>query len=137
MKKDKIFLLFSVLILFSVYFFAGLFKIIRPLQFYESIKAYEILREPILIAFVASFVPFLEVFSAIFLLIPGWKKSSSIVIFFMSLFFLFVIISAYMRGLKIDCGCFGGFLLTETGLTSIIRNIFLLIFSGFVLLKSD
>ncbi len=137
MKGKKIFLYISVLILFLIYFSAGIIKILTPLQFYGAVKSYEIIKEPFAIAIISTVVPFLEVFSAIFLLIPTWRKSSSLLILVLTLIFLFAILSAYLRGINMDCGCFGGVLVGETGLSSIIRNIFLTILSAFVLVKSD
>ncbi len=137
MKRKKIFLYISVLILFLIYFSAGIIKIFTPLQFYGAVRSYEIVKEPFVIAMVTTVVPFLEVFSAIFLLIPAWRKSSSLVILILTLIFLFAILSAHLRGINMDCGCFGGVLIGETGLSSIIRNIFLTILSVFVFVKSD
>lgn len=137
MKKEKIILYISISILFLVYFSAGVIKILTPRQFYGAVMSYEIIKEPFIVAMISSIVPFLEVFSTLFLLIPSWRKSSSLLIFIMSVVFLFAILSAYLRGINMDCGCFGGVLVGETGLSSIIRNIFLSILSAFVFIKSD
>lgn len=133
----KVFLYLSILILFLVYFSAGIIKILTPRQFYGAVLSYEIIKEPFAVAMISSIVPFLEIFSTLFLLIPAWRKSSSLIIFLMSVIFLFAILSAYLRGINMDCGCFGGILVGETGLSSIIRNIFLAFLSAFVFIKSD
>lgn len=137
MKREKILLYTSILILFLIYFSAGVLKIITPLQFYRAVRSYEIVKEPLVVAIISSIVPFVEVFSAVFLLIPGWRKSSSLIILLMTVVFLFAILSAYLRGIRMDCMCFGGFIVGETGLSSIVRNIFLIIASAFVFIKSD
>lgn len=137
MKRGKIILYISILILFLIYLSAGIIKILTPRQFYGAVMSYQIIKEPYAVAMVSSIVPFLEVFSALFLLIPAWRKSSSLIIFLMTVVFLFAILSAYLRGINMDCGCFGGVLVGETGLSSIIRNIFLSFLSAFVFIKSD
>ncbi len=137
MKKVNIFLYISIFILFLIYFSAGIIKILTPRQFYGAVISYEIVKDPFAVAIISSIIPFLEVFCAIFLLIPSWRKSSSLLLLIITLIFLFAILSAYLRGINMDCGCFGGILVGETGLSSIIRNIFLAILSAFVFLKSD
>jgi len=136
-KKVNIFLYISIFILFLIYFSAGIIKILTPRQFYGAVISYEIVKDPFAVAIISSIIPFLEVFCAIFLLIPSWRKSSSLLLLIITLIFLFAILSAYLRGINMDCGCFGGILVGETGLSSIIRNIFLAILSAFVFLKSD
>lgn len=137
MKKEKLLLYLSILILFLIYFSAGVLKILTPMQFYGAVRSYEILKDPFLVAIVSSIVPFIEVFSAVFLLLPAWRKSSSLIIFLMTVVFLFALLFAYFRGINMDCGCFGGVLMGETGLSSIIKNIFLALVSAFVFIKSD
>jgi len=136
-KKGKLLLYISIFLLFLIYFSAGVIKILTPRQFYGAVMSYEIIKDPFAVAMISSIVPFLEVFCAIFLLIPTWRKSSSLLLLIITLIFLFAILSAYLRGINMDCGCFGGVLVGETGLSSIIRNIFLSILSAFVFLKSD
>ncbi len=137
MKRGKILLYSAIFILFTIYFLAGITKIFTPAQFYQAVRSYGIVREPFLVAMLSSILPFFEVFCALFLLIPSWRKSSSLLIFLMTVIFLFAIVSAYLRGLAIDCGCFGGFLIGETGVATIVRNIFLATLSGLIFFKSD
>jgi putative oxidoreductase len=116
------FLLLSLrLILGFVFVYAGAEKIITPVLFAESIGNYQLL-SPFFINITAVLLPWLEIFSGILLLSGAAVKENSLIL--TSLMFVFIVagIVSLLRGLDIDCGCFG----TESvklGMTKILENV--------------
>ncbi len=56
---------------------------------------------------IANTVPWLEIAVAALLLLGPWRVESRVLLFAMLIGFTILKVSAEMRGLKIDCGCFG------------------------------
>ena len=56
----------------------------------------------------AYFLPALELVCGVGVLIPKLRKEAAFLIVVMMLVFIVAIISAWVRGLDISCGCFGG-----------------------------
>lgn len=95
------------IILAGVFAYASFAKIMRPDQFHNAMANYQILPQGVV--FVAAyFLPFLELVCAVALLSKGFFKASASIICIMLLIFIAAIASAWLRGLDIACGCFGG-----------------------------
>lgn len=101
--KNFIFLL--RLIIGIVFIYASHDKIINPEEFAKAIKNYDMLPFS-LINIPALILPYLEIFTGIFLIIGKFKIGSPFLIGLMLVFFLVGLIQAYARGLDINCGCF-------------------------------
>jgi len=56
---------------------------------------------------VAAVLPFLEIYTALLLLTGAWLRAASWLSILMYSMFSVALLSAAMRGLSIDCGCFG------------------------------
>ncbi|WOO43253.1 MauE/DoxX family redox-associated membrane protein [Rubellicoccus peritrichatus] len=94
------------IVMAGLFLYAGAIKVMSPGAFLADIESYRILPyQPSLI--VALYLPFLEIALAIALLIPRWSRPSALILSAMLFVFLVAIISAWMRGLDISCGCFG------------------------------
>jgi uncharacterized membrane protein YphA (DoxX/SURF4 family) len=104
----------SVLLLLRVtigglFLFAAVLKIQDPLQFYFSIKGFQLLPEHILQP-LAFMVPWIEVACGLALLTGAWAKSAALVLGGMLVVFMGAILSVIVRtDIHVECGCFGDF----------------------------
>lgn len=93
----------------GLFLFAAVLKIQDPLQFYFSIKGFQILPEHILQP-LAFMVPWIEVVCGLALLTGTWAKAAALVIGGMLLVFMGAILSVIVRtDIHVECGCFGDF----------------------------
>jgi len=94
------------LVVGGVFIWAGLLKILNPLDFAQSIKNYQIF--PLGVSFfLALFLPWIEIICGIFLILGIFRHTSSLIISVLLVAFLGLIIMTLVRGIDIDCGCFG------------------------------
>lgn len=94
------------LILGGVFIWAGIIKITNPLGFAQDIANYQVLPQS-LSFFLALFLPWIEVICGVFIITGLFLRSSS---FFLSCIlagFLVLIIVTLIRGIDVECGCFG------------------------------
>ncbi|MBU1636401.1 DoxX family membrane protein [bacterium] len=98
------------LALAGLFLYAAYPKIIDPAEFAKAITNYRV-SFPVIgqnyVYAVAMFMPSLEVVVAIGLLIERYKRASSFVAMALMALFTVLILQAVLRGLNIDCGCFG------------------------------
>jgi uncharacterized membrane protein YphA (DoxX/SURF4 family) len=100
--------LVSRLVLGVILFLAGLSKLGVPETMRQSILAYEISLPPALVSFMATALPILEVGLGIWLIAGLFIRFSAVVSVVLMAIFTIAITQAWLRGLNIDCGCFGG-----------------------------
>lgn len=95
-----------VCVLAGVFLYAAHFKILDPAEFARSIRNYRIL--PLsLVNLTAIILPWWEVAAAVALFFPSLRKPGALLTLLMGLVFMGAVISAMVRGLDIECGCFG------------------------------
>ncbi len=94
------------IVLAGIFFYAGWGKILDPTLFAIKIRNYDLLPDP-WVALVAISLPWLEILCAIGIVTRRWERGALMWVVGMLLVFLFGMISAIVRGLDIDCGCFG------------------------------
>ncbi len=94
-------------ILGGLFVYAGVLKAADPIAFLEAIRSFRILPDP-WAALVAMGLPWLEIFSGLGLIFGKFYRGALLVINVLLIVFLGGILSAWARGLDIDCGCFGG-----------------------------
>jgi uncharacterized membrane protein YphA (DoxX/SURF4 family) len=82
----------------------------------------------ILLSFLAIFVPWLEFFLGLSLLLGIAYRTASFLLAVLNLLFALAILSVVARGIEIDCGCFG--LLTDllgipdkADMTAVVRDL--------------
>ena len=133
---SQLFILIARLVLASVFALAALPKIKDPVAFASSVEGYRVLG-PALSNWVALLLPWLELIIGIGILMPWIRRSSGIIIAALLVVFVSLHASAWMRGLEIDCGCFGSEASDKTTnyLRLIIRNFLLLGTCFFVICK--
>lgn len=113
--------------------YAGGLKFAAPETFAAQIQAYRLLPNG-LVPFMAVTLPMVELFLGAALFLPGRPRRAALLgIHLLILIFLAAMLSAYGRGLNIDCGCFG-----NEGLPlpwAMARNLLLLALSTALLLR--
>lgn len=107
MKKFLNILLNLIRIVLGVIFvYAGIPKILRPDEFADAINNYRILPF-FLVNIFAICLPYVELLFGLFLILGFRIKSASFGILILMFVFIAAIISALIRGIDINCGCFG------------------------------
>ena len=94
------------LILGIVFILASIDKIAVPEAFAISVHAYRILPLPV-VNIAALVIPWTELICGLFLLGGILVRPSSFVLSSLLLVFIGAIFTALLRGMNIDCGCFG------------------------------
>jgi putative oxidoreductase len=90
-----------------VFLYASIGKILDPSSFAESLMAYQIFDSPQTVKYLAVTLPWMEWFCGMFLLLGVFVRSVSILTTLLLASFIIAIVSALLRGLEINCGCFG------------------------------
>ncbi|GIH26366.1 hypothetical protein Aph01nite_46760 [Acrocarpospora phusangensis] len=98
---------FARLMLGGVLIAAGWLKIGAPALSVQAVKAYELLPGGVATA-VGYGLPILEIVLGALLVLGLLTRVSAVVAGLLMLAFVAGIASAWARGLRIDCGCFGG-----------------------------
>jgi uncharacterized membrane protein YphA (DoxX/SURF4 family) len=94
------------IIIGGAFIMAGVLKIADPAKFALDVSHYRLAPYE-MINLVAILVPWIEVTVGLFVVTGIWLRAATLVIIGLSLMFLVVISSALVRGLNIECGCFG------------------------------
>ena len=126
------------LILGGVLLVAGALKVSDPYSSATSVRAYQIL--PVDLANLLGFVlPFAEVVIGIFLIVGIWVRLNAIAGGALMVMFIIAIGQAWIRGISLDCGCFGKGGLLETDelpvwnyTIEIARDIVLAVFAFYI-----
>ena len=135
MKKvltNKYFLLLCRIVIGFIFLYAGMEKISDPSGFASSINNYKLLPFP-LVNIAALILPWIEVTAGILLIFGIRVKENAFIISGLLGIFTIAIIISLLRGLNIDCGCFGTLSGTKIGIQKLIENI-LMFLAGVMLL---
>jgi uncharacterized membrane protein YphA (DoxX/SURF4 family) len=95
------------LVLAAVWLIAGVLKAIDPDGTYVAVRAYDLLPRSG-VAVVADVLPWLEVVLGLLLLAGLATRIAAAASAVLLLVFVAGVVQAWVRGLSIDCGCFGG-----------------------------
>jgi len=125
---NKYVIIVSRLLLGFVFIYAAVEKIADPEGFAVSISNYRILPTALINIFAVAF-PWIELISGILIIYGVCVKENSFIIGSLMLIFTVMVLVAVLRGLDIDCGCFGTGDASKVGLTKIIENIVLIVVS--------
>ncbi|MBN1300297.1 MAG: DoxX family membrane protein [Melioribacteraceae bacterium] len=133
--SDRYFLLCIRIVVGFVFIFAGIEKISSPEHFAVSIENYRVFPD-FTINIIAIYIPWLELLTGILLIFGiAVKENASIVSALLAIFILLVF-SAVVRGLDIECGCFGTSDGQKVGLLKIAENLFLFV-AGIIIYLRD
>ncbi|QYJ04314.1 DoxX family membrane protein [Nocardioides panacisoli] len=91
----------------GVWIVAGALKVTDPRASVEAVRAYELLPGS-LVEPVGLVLPALELGIGIALVVGALTRGAAVVSAVLFLAFIVGIASVWMRGIEIDCGCFGG-----------------------------
>jgi len=89
-----------------LFVYAGAIKIAEPAALLVDIENYRIL--PYQLAWLAAvFLPPFEILCGLALWLPGRRRTGAVLLFGLMTVFTIALLSAWVRGLDIHCGCFG------------------------------
>ncbi len=120
------------IILGVVFLYASIGKVYEPNLFLKEISNYKVFPE-ILAQIIAITIPWYELILALFLIFGIRLRTSSLLVFILLFSFTVLVISAWVRGLNINCGCFSHYI-EYVGLRKVVENVILMIFSLYIFL---
>ena len=137
MKKDKLryITLVARLIVGVVLIYASLSKIPNSFYFSIQIENYRIVGRGIA-RMVAVTLPWIELVTGLCLIAGWWLRPASFIANGLFLLFIVGIISALVRGLDIECGCFGSGIHETVSFSLLLRDIVLFGFCMFIFLST-
>ncbi len=115
----------------AVFIWSGWVKLRDPAAFLVSVRGFRILPDP-LAAWLALGLPWLEVLAGLAVLVGLLRRGGLLLLNASLVVFAIALASAWLRGLDVECGCFG----KGTGATSIaaamVRDVVLLLAGGWL-----
>ena len=90
----------------GIFIYAGVLKVLDPVQFAHDIDNYKILPWPICVA-LAFYLPWLEIFCGLALVVRFLYRGALSILTASIVVFTLATVAAKVRGLDITCGCFG------------------------------
>jgi uncharacterized membrane protein YphA (DoxX/SURF4 family) len=131
MLKNKTLLVVFRLVLGGLFVYAGIVKVLDPLDFAQDIRNYRLVGQAL--SFLAAVVlPWLEILAGVALAAGVWKRASALIITGLLVFFILLTLVTIARGLDVECGCFGA-LSRKSGFGVILEDLGML-FMGLGLL---
>ncbi|CAA9418588.1 MAG: hypothetical protein AVDCRST_MAG66-2504 [uncultured Pseudonocardia sp.] len=106
----------------AVWLLSGVPKALDPDQTYVAVRAYQVL-PPLGVELVAAILPWLEIALAVLLLLGLGTRAVAAVSAGLLVVFIAGVTQAWVRGLSIDCGCFGGGGAVDPGETTYVAEL--------------
>jgi len=104
--RNRAVLLAFSLVVGGVFVWAAVLKIRDPLAFAQSVANYKIVCN--LVAFwIGLLLPWLELAAGAFLIVGLWRRTSALLLSAMLAGFIVLVAVTMIRGIDVDCGCFG------------------------------
>ncbi len=131
---NKNFVIISEILIGFLFIYSGYSKIENIFDFSLTVAKYGLLPSKIITLF-SLIIPFFEIIAGFFLISGFLKEGAYSVLLFLLLMFTTAVVTAYLRGLNFECGCFEIFgKEPKTGILLFIRNILLILIltNGFV-----
>jgi hypothetical protein len=94
------------LLIGTVFVYTGAVKAIAPASFYQSVQNYRLVSDSAA-ATIAAYLPWLEITCGAGLMFRQTRHGAALLLTCACILFLGVQLSAWWRGLRIACGCFG------------------------------
>ena len=124
----------------AVFLTSGTVKALDPRETLVAVQGYQLFSSTAA-SVIASILPFLEIGVGLLLLVGMATRLAAILGAVLLLAFIAGVISAAVRGLAIDCGCFGGGGQVATGATTytleILRDVGFLAMAGWLIRRSE
>ncbi len=134
MLRNRILIRVFSLIVGGLFIWAGILKIIDPLDFARNVSNYRVL-PPKLSLVVAITLPWIELLCGIFIIIGIWRRASALLISLLLIGFIALIGITIIRGISVDCGCFGTFS-RKADFILMAQDLGMLLLSGTVFFKA-
>jgi uncharacterized membrane protein YphA (DoxX/SURF4 family) len=103
--ENKNFVIFARFVLGAIFVYASFDKMANPPEFLKIIHNYKLLpvqlENPL-----AIFLPWMEFFTGIFLIVGKWEKGALLIYNTLMVIFVIALAQALIRSLDISCGCF-------------------------------
>ncbi len=122
------------LVLGGLFVFAGTAKIYDPATFAIELERYQLLPWKICAA-AADYLPWVEFLAGLCLFLKSFERGAVLLITLLLGVFTLALASALVRGLNIDCGCFGHTFASTGTILPILRNLVLLLLAGILWTK--
>ena len=94
------------LVVGAIFIYAGILKVVDPVQFARDIDNYKMLPWPATVA-LALYLPWLEILCGLALIIRRLHRGAVLLLIGLTIAFIVASVIAKARGLDISCGCFG------------------------------
>ncbi|MGI8820729.1 MAG: MauE/DoxX family redox-associated membrane protein [Chthoniobacterales bacterium] len=89
-----------------VFIYAGVLKALDPVKFASDIQNFHLLSYPLAVR-LAFYLPWLEIICGLGL-IGGWlREGATAILTGLTVIFILATVAAKVRGINLDCGCFG------------------------------
>ena len=119
----------------GLFVFAGVNKLLDPLEFLEELARYQLWPEAYVWKLVVWFLPTLEIVLGGSLLAGFWKREAAGLLLGLTALFTLAILLSWSRGLNISCGCFGPWKYGDSYLGWIVRDVLLMTALSLLLLE--
>jgi uncharacterized membrane protein YphA (DoxX/SURF4 family) len=132
MIRNRTVLFIFRMVLGGLFIYAGAVKVGAPLDFAQSVRNYQLVGQSL--SFIAALVlPWLEIVAGAFLIAGIWKRGAALAVSSLLVFFIALTVVTMIRGLDIDCGCFGA-VDRKAGLSVILEDLGMLFLGAALLL---
>ncbi len=106
MIRNKTVLLLFRLAVGGLFIYAGVLKVTDTLEFAQDVRNYRLAGQS-LSFLTAVFLPWLEIIAGFFLVTGIMKRASALLVSFMLAVFILLVGVTIVRGIDVECGCFG------------------------------
>ncbi|MCK5405811.1 MAG: DoxX family membrane protein [Candidatus Krumholzibacteria bacterium] len=130
---NKVFIFALRIVLGGMFIYSSTHKIWSPEEFAIAIRSYELLPVGLTNLF-ALLIAWSEALAGIMLILGVMTKKAAGAILLMLVMFTVAVLATMIKGLVIDCGCFGADDNQSTSLPLVIRNLFLIAAAAMVML---
>lgn len=120
----------------AMFLYAAWEKILHPLQFAISVRAYQIVPIPLSNLFAIA-LPWSEAVAGVLLIVGAFTRKAAGAVVLLLLVFIAAIATVTVRGMVVDCGCFGAEGGSSTGPVLLVRNVLLLVAAYLVMRYND
>lgn len=103
--RERLSFVFRILV-GGIFLVSGLAKISDPVRFILTLREFRLFPE-VVVPFTAIYLPWLEFFLGLFMLLGILYRTSALMLACLNFMFMLAILSVIIRGIEVDCGCFG------------------------------
>ncbi|MCC7518715.1 MAG: DoxX family protein [Verrucomicrobiae bacterium] len=116
----------------GLFLVAGARKAADPFRFLVDVLNFHAVGYPVAVI-LALFIPWVEIVAGLALAFRTWRASALGLLFMLLLVFTGVLVSAWIRGVQVPCGCFGASIVAASPAAALVRNALLLTAVAFLL----